>query len=328
MWAMLPVAIGPIAVALTYTLFLGELPARLPIRWGGGNVTGTAPAWLIATVSALVGLVAVAAGVAAVHGVGRLGFHSQRAVLVVCAGASGLASGAWWTLITVALAQAGSLPPEQLRTPGAALSWLLIWLLLLALATLLACGRPEAPTTTMQPDPALPRVALPEAGRTRWQVHCYVGLFTLGACVLALLGSTVFWTSPALAILSWALAALSLLFGRMTLRIDHRGVTLAPWGLPTPVTIPYGRIIEARDGEVDALGWSGTGHRVINARSGVIPRKGPGVTLLLADGRTLGIALDQAEVAAGVINAHLDRLRGAPHTGPWRRFDDQVLADP
>lgn len=105
-------------------------------------------------------------------------------------------------------------------------------------------------------------------------------------------------------------------------------MTLSPWGLPTPVTIPYDQIIEARDGEVDPLGWSGTGHRVINARSGVIPRRGPGVTLLLADGRTLGLALDEAEVAAGVVNAHLDRLRGAPYTGPFRRIDDPVLADP
>ncbi len=324
--ATVPVAAGPVTVALTYALFRSELPERLPLRWDAETVTGTAPTWLVATVCALVGLVALAICAAVIGGAGRLGFHSQRTGLVACAGLSGLASGAWWTLITVALSQVGSLPPEQMRSPGAALSWLVVWLLLLSLATLLLCGGPTAPTTTLQADPALPRVQLPEHGRTRWQVHSYAGLFTVGACVLGLFGSTVYWTSPVLAVISWTVAGLSLLSARMTLRIDHRGVTLAPWGLPVPVTIPYDQIIEARDGEVDPVGWSRTGHRVINARSGAVPRQGSGVTLLLADGRTLGLALDEAEVAAGVVNAHLDRLRGGPRrsvsfTPPVREFD-------
>lgn len=209
------------AVVLAYAGFVDALPDRLPVWWSGGAVSGTAPAWLMAAGCTLVGLVALAVCAAVVQGAGRLGFHSQRMALVVCAAVSGLASGVWWTLITGVLSQTGSLPPEQMRSPGTALTWLIIWLLLLVLATLLLCGRPEAPPTTLRADPALPRVQLREQGRTRWQIHCDVGLFTLGACVLALFGSTAYWTSPVLAIICWGFAGVSLLFGRMTVRLDH-----------------------------------------------------------------------------------------------------------
>jgi hypothetical protein len=80
--------------------------------------------------------------------------------------------------------------------------------------------------------------------------------------------------------------------------------------------------VEAHAELVHPLSWGGHANRVINARSGTWPRTGPGITVVLAGGRKLGLALEAADVAAGLVNSHLDRAHGGPYTGPLRRLQD------
>lgn len=328
LWAIVPITVGPVMVALTFAWFADVLPDRVPISWSGsGEVTRTAAAWRVAWICAALGVVAVAVAASVVRGAARLGFRSQRLVVIGCAAFTGLVSGAWWTLIVAVLTAGAPVDVAGAPSPGARLSWLVVWVLVIAGTAGVLCGRPASVATTVLPDPRLPRVELPVDRPAPWQVSFCTGFFTFGGCLLALFGSTVFWTSAVVAVMAWACAVVSLLMGRMTLRIDERGITMAPWGLPVPVTLSFDELVEARPGVVRPLSWGSGAHKVINARTGMWPRTGPGVTLMLADGRTLGLALDSAEVAAGIINSHLDRARGGPYTGPLRRTADADATD-
>jgi hypothetical protein len=297
-------------VAFTYAWFVDVLPAEVPVSWGadGRWPTPRAPgAWLLA--------LAVAATVT--QGAGRFGFFSHRMALMLCAAVSGLVSGVWWALLSVALSASLSMPG-----PRAVLSCVVVWVLLLTFATGLVWGRAQGVSTTLLPDPRLPRFDLPADGPARWQVRFYTGFFTVGGCLLAVFGSTVFWSSAVVAVIAWAGAALSILLGQMTLRIDDRGITPRAVGPADAGQHPVRPGRGGHAGIVHPLSWGGHANRVINARSGMWPRTGPGITLVLVDGRKLGLALEAADVAAGLVNSHLDRARGGPYTGPLRRLQD------
>jgi hypothetical protein len=55
-----------------------------------------------------------------------------------------------------------------------------------------------------------------------------------------------------------------------------------------------------------------------------VPRTRLGLVLSMADGRRFGIAMDQAEVAAGIVNAMLDRRR---LSGPSESGRDRCTGD-
>jgi hypothetical protein len=86
-------------------------------------------------------------------------------------------------------------------------------------------------------------------------------------------------------------------------------------------------VVEAHAVRIRPLQWGGWGFRVIPARTGPIVRKGPGLVLVLTDGRRLGITLDDPVTPAGLINTQLDRLRGADLRGADLRGADLRGAD-
>jgi hypothetical protein len=124
------------------------------------------------------------------------------------------------------------------------------------------------------------------------------------------------------AVIAWAGAALSILLGQMTLRIDDRGITLAPWGLPMPVSIPFDQVVEAHAELVHPLSWGGAREPGDQRPLGDVathrtwyhpgPRGRPEARPCSGSGRRRG----------GLVNSHLDRARGGPYTGPLRRLQD------
>lgn len=76
--------------------------------------------------------------------------------------------------------------------------------------------------------------------------------------------------------------------------------------------MPWSRVGAAQAALIRPLQWGGWGFRVIPGRLGIVLRKGPGLVLTLTDGRRLGVTLDDPVLPAGLVNAHLDRLRGDP----------------
>ncbi len=252
---------------------------------------------------AAVASVVTLGGVVTAAALHRRGQAVQRTVLIGTAAASGLTAGVWSSVITLWLAADRGTP-----APWAPV-WLFAWPVVLVIAVRVACGGPPRQATRTAPDPALPRVQLPTDGEAVWERQLTAGFFLAGGALLAVLGAVVFTVSGPVTVVCWVMALLSVLIARMRLRLDDVGVTLSPWGLPTRSRIPYRRIVAARTEVLRPLRWGGPGERVLAGDSGLLVRSGPGLVIVLGDGRRLGILMAEPEVPAGIINAQLDRLR-------------------
>lgn len=311
--AVAVVAAGPATVVATYLWFRDEMPDRLPVWWAlDQSVAATADTTMVSVGCALVGLVAAIAALAVALGGDRLGFFSQRLLLVGLASVSGLVSGLWWTDMGLVLNAGAFADPELIPAPGWELWWPVVWTVMLGLAALLTCGQPPKLTTDVPPDPDTPRVTLPDDEPVVWQCDL-VGIgFGILAGVLCIVGASSYRGNPAVATFCWVLALIALAFARTRIRIDESGVRLAPWGLPAPVIATYDTIVDARAEPVRRLRRRGRGYRVLPGATGWVPRTRLGLVIALADGRRLGIPMDQAEVAAGIVNSMLDRQRLAP----------------
>jgi hypothetical protein len=311
--AVAVVAVGPLTVAATHRQFGDELPGRLPVWWAlDQTVAATADTTVVAMVGLLLGAVATGGALAVVLAGGRLGFHAQRLLVVGLAAGSGLVSGLWWTDLGLVLGAGPFVDPRAISAPGWDLWWPVIWLVMLALAAGLACGSPPKVTTDAPPAPRMPRVTLPDDEPVEWQVDLAAVGFGVLAALLCVIGAGSYRGNPAVATFCWVAALVALAFARTRVRIDESGVRLSPWGLPAPAFATYDTIVDARAEPVRPLRRRGRGYRILPGATGWIPRTRIGLVLAMADGRRFAIAMDQAEVAAGIVNSMLDRRRLPP----------------
>jgi hypothetical protein len=310
--AVAAIAVGPATVAATAIRFDAELTERMPVWWAlDQTVAATADTTLIAVGCGIAGAAAAVGALLVTLAGGRLGFHSQRLLLVGFGAVSGLASGLWWTDLGLVLDAGAFADPRAIPAPEWDLWWPVIWLLMLALAVLLACGPPPTVTTRAPPSPDLPRVSLPDDEPIEWQCDLVAVGFAATAGVLCVVGASTYRANAAAAVFCWVLTLVAVAFARTRLRIDESGVRLGSWGLPPPRLATYDAIVDARVEPLRPLRWRGRGHHLLPGAAGWLPRTRPGLVLSMADGRRLGIAMDQAEVAAGIVNAMLDRRRRA-----------------
>jgi hypothetical protein len=222
------IAIGPAAVAATALRFDGELTGRLPVWWRlDQTVAATADTTLVAAVCAAIGVVATVLAVGVSIG-GRWGYHTQRLLLVSLAALSGLVSGLWWTDMGLVLDAGVLADPQAIAAPTWDLWWPLIWLAMLALAVVLVCGVPPTMTVDRTPDPALPRVQLPDDEPVVWRCDLIAVGFGGLAGVMSVLGASSYPANPAVAAFCWLLAAVSAAFARTRIQIDESGVRLTP----------------------------------------------------------------------------------------------------
>jgi hypothetical protein len=308
--AVLAIAVGPITVAGTFWRFRDELTDRLPVWWAlDQTVAATADTTLVAVACVAVGgLATAAAGLVAFAG-GRRGFHSQRLLLVGLGALSGLVAGLWWTDMGLVLDAGPFVAATAVPAPGWDLWWPVIWSVMLALAVLLASGSPPQITTDRPPDPNQPRVTLPDEEPVVWRCDLFALGFAGLAGLLCLVGASSYQANPAAAVFCWVLTVVAAAFARTRVRIDETGVRLSPWGLPTRPLATYDTIAVAKAEPVRPLRWRGRGYHLLPGAAGWLPRTRLGLVLDLADGRRFGIAMDQAEVAAGIVNSMLDRRR-------------------
>jgi hypothetical protein len=304
------IAIGPAAVVATALRFDGELTERLPVWWRlDQTVAATADTTVVAAGCAAIGVVATVLAVGVSVAGGRWGFHSQRVMLVGLGALSGFVSGLWWTDMGLVLDAGVLADPRAIAAPTWDLWWPLIWLAMLALAVVLVCGSPPTTTVDRPPDPSLPRVQLPDDEPVVWRCDLIAVGFGGLAGVMCVLGASSYLANPAVAAFCCLLAVVSAGFARTRIEIDESGVRLTPWGLPLRRLATYDVIVDARVEIVLPLRWRGRGYHVLPGAAGWIPRTRLGLVLSFADGRRYGIAMDQAEVAAGIINSMLDRRR-------------------
>jgi hypothetical protein len=323
--ATLAIAVGPATVAGTAIRFDDELTERMPVWWAlDQTVAATADTTLVAVLCGAVGAAAAIGALVVTLAGGRLGFHTQRLLLVGLGALSGLVSGLWWTDMGLVLDAGPFADPRAIPAPGWDLWWPVIWLLMLGLAVVLACGAPPAVTTVVPPDPDLPRVSLPDDEPVVWQCDLVAVGFAGLAGLLCILGASTYRANAAAAVFCWVLTAVAVAFARTRLRIDETGVRLGTWALPVPRLATYDAIVDARAELVRPLRWRGRGYHVLPGAAGWVPRTRLGLVLSMADGRRFGIAMDQAEVAAGIVNAMLDRRR---LSGPSESGRDRCTGD-
>jgi len=284
-----------------------DLPPRLTVGWSADRPADTASTLLLVLLAVGLGVVAVG-GVAAVLVSGGSSFLAGRFQVGVLAVLAWAAASGWWVLAgTAAAAEVPAAPPP----PGVGAVLPLVAVLVGGRLATAAYGNPVPDPAPRQPAAGLPRARLPEGEPPRWR-HDSMSSFFLGAVLwLAVAGAALEPGLPVAALICWVAGAMTMLLVRMRLDVDDRGVGFGVWGMRPVAVLPWSQLVEAHAVRVRPLQWGGWGFRIIPARTGPLLRKGPGLVLTLTDGRRLGITLDDPVTPAGLINTHLDRLRGA-----------------
>jgi hypothetical protein len=298
------IAVAPAATLVSALVM--HLPDRLAFTWAAGRADATVSTPVSATVAATIGVLAVVAA-AAVLAAGRGPFLAGRWMVSSLAVLAWAAAGGWTALaVTAAVAEVPAAPPP----PGAEAVLPLLAVLLGGRATALAYGSPSHDPHPGPPDAALPRGELARGAPPSWRHDTMSGFFLTAVLGLALVGAVMWRGLTVAALICWVAGLMTVLLVRMRVDVDERGFGLSVWGRRPAVVLPWSELVEAHAVRIRPLQWGGWGFRVIPARTGPVVRKGPGLVLTLTDGRRLGITLDDPVTPAGLINTHLDRLRG------------------
>jgi hypothetical protein len=144
------------------------------------------------------------------------------------------------------------------------------------------------------------------AFRTSVASPLLAGATLASAAIIAVLAATVQpWLWPVLALP----VAAGLLFGKVTVTADHRGVRLVAGLVGIPVKhIPLADITAATAEDINPMEWGGWGYRMIPGRSALVLRAGPALVLDLRDGRRFAVTINQPEVPAGLLTALRTRV--------------------
>lgn len=160
---------------------------------------------------------------------------------------------------------------------------------------------------------------------TRWTGRCAsrgLAVLSLGIVLVigaiggALLIGTRGTDTPAW--LGWGLVAVAIVVGvvgyllsSLVVRVEDDRVVVAygPFGWPRRV-IGLGEIREVSAGPIDPMEWGGWGYRWIPwaKASAAVIRKGPGIELVLTDGRRFAVTVDDAVNGAKATSAAIDAL--------------------
>ncbi len=301
-WMTVPMIWLPVGVlAATWAAWSDRLPARIATHWSGtGPADDDSSTTGFFTVLLVVGVLAAVAGTVAVALTGRFAQDAGRAAtahfLIPAAGAvTGGTAGIW-----MATALATLDDPDDAR-----LGWrFLLFVVGLAWALAVRAVAGPAPVTA----PADLPVATDQLGltpteraafRTSLASPLLVGVTLASAAIIAVLAAT---TQPGL----WPVLVLpvlaGLLFGRVTVTADHRGLRLVAGLLGVPVKhIALADITAATAEDINPLEWGGWGYRMIPGRSALVLRSGPGLVLHLRDGRRFAVTLTNPQVPANLL---------------------------
>ena len=112
---------------------------------------------------------------------------------------------------------------------------------------------------------------------------------------------------------SVVVAGVGLLMGwtsELLVRVDDRGVSahFGPVGWPRSRT-PLARIEAVRAQQIEPLQWGGWGYRIGRRGTALVVRRGPGIVLARTGASDLAITVDDADQAAELVNALIERER-------------------
>lgn len=310
---LLALAIG----LLLFALWRDRLPDRLATHFGGDGrpdgytATGAYPAIAAALLLAL--------------GLAWTAFVRRR-----------LLWGAWATAgfagALLALLLRGNLDvpdPAEARLPLAVLTVALA-VAALAGAAGLALTRLVPPEPPRPVTAAAPRLDLGAGERAGWTRTTGSPTMTLlgGAFLLAALVVPFFAPWP-YALIPAAVGLPGAALGRLRVTADHRGLTLRPALMSRPrLRLPLDTVAAARTRHVDAVAdFGGWGYRLRPGATGVILRSGPALAVRRRDGREFVVTVADAETAAGLLNALVERDGGGGGPASLTPTDDGTRKD-
>ncbi|MGH3499001.1 MAG: hypothetical protein ACRDP1_16190 [Nocardioidaceae bacterium] len=305
--ALLVVAAGPVSVVLSQAS--SPMPKQVPVQWSGNVAIGAASSHLLLAWCLAFGVLGLLLGVPATV-LERRGRIGARRLLLLGAGLSGIGAGVWWLIRAVVHAAPDRSMPWSAPAPGGLLAIVPVVALGLVGGVVTACGSRDLPVVTVAPKSNLPRVALPETGPAEWHRPLHSQFFLAAVGVLVVVGAGVFAFSPTAAIIAWVLAGLTTLFVRTGLRVDDSSISLQGWLIPVRMRIDYAHVVEARAKRVNPWWFRGRRYKVLPSHAPVLLRSGPAFVVVLSDGRRVALMMDHPDVPAGIVNSHLDRLRG------------------
>lgn len=312
-WMAVPLIWLPLGVAVaTWTAWSDRLPDEMATHWNGtGPADDYSSTTAFFTVLMVVGVLAAVTGTVAAALVGRFATTAEQPGSAAFAGRAAMAHflipaagsatggivGIW---VTTALATLDN--PADARLGWGflfflvGLAWGVVVRAVAGPAPRLKPGATPAPADTLGLKPT-ERAAF----RTSLGSPLLTGV-TLGvAAIIAVLAATI---QPAL----WLVLALpvlaGLLFGRITVTADHRGLRLAAGLIGVPVKhIPLADITTATAEDINPIEWGGWGYRVTPGRSALVLRGGPGLVIYRRDGRRFAVTLDDPQVPADLLTA-------------------------
>lgn len=303
---------GPLVLATTLTpaiLLLASadrLPPTIARHWDlSGTVTGTwslsAAVWVPTLLGGLVAFGLLAVGVASREPPAlRRALAGAGVWTSTLLGATGL--DVWRLHLEVPDSTQVPAPTAGLAlgaTVGVALGALAAWAVTVRPSATRLADRPP-PTSLPRHDGALPFCApVPFPAGLRGALLVAGALLTLpalaGAAGPAVLGLVV--VLPLLLLTSW------------TVQLDHDGLQVRT-GPVRWLDVPIAEIAQA-DVEPDLHGFwefGGVGlRRDVQGRTGVVGRRGPALRVTLGDASQVLVTLEDAETAAGLLNAAADR---------------------
>ncbi|WP_285473151.1 DUF1648 domain-containing protein [Actinoplanes sp. NBRC 101535] len=304
-WAATALAGTPaVIIPITWWFWAGDLPDPIATHW---NATGAADRFSATPrFAALLVAITVAAVITAIVMVARTP-RGQRhgyatGVTLATAGAvTGSTAGMWVATATAAVAN-----PADTRLGWRILFFLggLAW----GLVPRWAAG-PATPSAAEIPSGVDPLDLGPSeraAYATSLRAPLLTGLPAAGGAVallLALTGQRPMWLLVAV------VAVVLVLFGRLRLTVDRRGLRLVAGLLGVPLkVVALSKIAAVEVMEINPAAWGGWGYRILPGSSAMVLRRGPGLVLHLHGGRRFAVTVDRPEIPAALLSALVQRV--------------------
>ncbi|MCX7542581.1 hypothetical protein OS128_06600 [Corynebacterium sp. P5848] len=105
------------------------------------------------------------------------------------------------------------------------------------------------------------------------------------------------------------LAVVGLMFTRVRVRVDNRGLTWSLWPGLIRSTIPHEKITGVRAIDLDPREWGGWGWRLSGNGTALVLRGGPAIVLSRRNATDFAVTVDDADTGAGLVQGYLDALR-------------------
>jgi hypothetical protein len=304
---VLPVALL-IAVLLPYWLFHARLPEPLATNWNWhGQPVNSTPLILMALMFAGFSVVPmfVMFKAAFLPAAARGEISGRMGVAIFATGS--IAAFSW--IITLA-----NLDVDTWKQAGP----LRLGPILLSIAVVAALGAVVAAASrvleTARGDTThnLPSAGLAPRARAVWMGTARMP-GAMPSAIVFLLMALIGW-ERVLSLVYLFLGVNALLFAAIRVTVDRNGVRIAHGLLGWPVKrVRLAQIRQASMVQVKRIPWGGAvyqGSLNLLGRAAIVMHEGPGLRLELDGDRTLDIAVDEAEQAAGVINDLIAAERG------------------